>query len=90
VEVEHRLAQPGHSAGVRLLAYINAARSGAYDTAVSVGGIPDVTAVRRDGTRKHGFGLNAEYELAKNVGSFLRYGWSDGKTESWAFNERDG
>jgi len=48
-------------------------------------GTTDVTATRRPGTLKYGFGLNVEQELAKDVGAFARLGWNDGKTESFAF-----
>ena len=50
---------------------------------------PDVTATRRDGTRKYGFGLNADQEIRKDIGIFGRLGWNDGKTESFAFTAID-
>jgi high affinity Mn2+ porin len=30
-----------------------------------------------------------EQEIARDIGAFARYGWSDGKTESWAFTQID-
>ena len=30
-----------------------------------------------------------EQEIAPNVGVFGRYGWSDGRTEAWAFTQID-
>jgi high affinity Mn2+ porin len=48
---------------------------------------PDVTATRAPGRSKYGFGLNLEQELLPGVGAFLRAGWNDGRTESWAFTE---
>src|SRR5262249_40870789 len=43
----------------------------------------------RDYRYKYGFGLNMEQELTKGVGAFMRLGWSDGKTEAWAFSDVD-
>ena len=53
------------------------------------GGTPDVTATRRNGTLKYGFGMNMEQELTKDIGVFARLGWNDGKTESFAFTAID-
>ena len=33
---------------------------------------PDITATRRNGTLKYGFGLNAEQEISKDIGVFGR------------------
>ena len=64
-----------------------------YNTAIALaqatGEQPDVTLVRRDGHTKVGFGLNAEQEIAKNVGLFARVSYNDGKNETWAFTEID-
>jgi len=53
------------------------------------GGAPDVTATRRNGTLKYGFGMNAEQEITGDIGMFARLGWNDGKTESFAFTAID-
>jgi hypothetical protein len=53
------------------------------------GGAPDVTATRRNGTLKYGFGMNAEQEITGDIGVFARLGWNDGKTESFAFTAID-
>src|SRR5581483_613325 len=80
----------------RLLAYQNHARMGVYrdalDLAQASGTAPDVRADERPGRRKFGFGLNLEQPLADEgeTGAFLRWGWNDGRTESFAFTEVDG
>ena len=78
---------------VRLMGYQNHANAGTYADAVrlaeSSGGVPDVTATRRNGTRKYGFGANFEQEIRPDVGVFGRLGWNDGKTESFAFTAID-
>ena len=87
----YRLA--GRSGTVRLLGFRTVAPMGTYRTAVRLaagtGDEPDIVAVRRDGHTKLGFGLNAEQELAKNVGLFARLSYNDGINETWAFTEID-
>jgi carbohydrate-selective porin OprB len=86
-----------NSAGtvVRLLAYRNTARMGVYEDALALaaatGAVPDIVAQDREGRHKTGFGVNAEQPLADGgaSGLFLRAGWDDGKTESFAFTEVD-
>lgn len=50
---------------------------------------PNLGLTRRNGTKKYGFGFNFEQAISNDVGVFARYGWSDGKTETWAFTEID-
>lgn len=80
---------------VRLLAFRNRAHMGDYREALAqaaaTGGAPDVRATGRDGRTKYGFGINVEQPLADGgeTGLFLRAGWNDGATESFAFTEVD-
>jgi hypothetical protein len=80
---------------VRLLGFRNLADMGSYRAALSqaqaTGTTPDITAVRQPGAVKYGFGLNLEQALADEgaTGLFMRLGWSDGATESFAFTESD-
>jgi high affinity Mn2+ porin len=82
-----------HQGAIRLLSYFNHADMGNYAQAIRLaqqtGGTPDVTATRRIGTLKYGFGISADQELVKGVGIFGRLGWNDGKTESFAFTAID-
>jgi high affinity Mn2+ porin len=83
----------GHPGAVRFLSYINHADAGTYATALQLAAgtntRPDVTATRRVGTVKYGFGVSADQEIAKDVGVFGRWGWNDGHTESFAFTAMD-
>ncbi len=92
-EVEYRYTARTHAGIVRVLNYENRANAGTYAEAIHQakqgGGVPDVTATRRNGTLKYGFGLNLEQELTKEIGVFGRLGWNDGKTESFAFTAID-
>jgi high affinity Mn2+ porin len=87
-EAEYRYEPGKHPGAVRLLHYLNHANAGTYSEALKLA-TPDVTATRRNGTLKYGFGLNAEQEVANGIGVFGRLGWNDGKTESFAFTAID-
>ena len=91
--LELRLSPWATGTIVRLLAYLNTARMGIYEDALSVAAAthtpPDIQADDQEGRHKYGFGVNAEQPLADNgeTGLFLRWGWNDGKTETFAFTE---
>ena len=80
---------------VRLLAYRNLARMGVYRDAITAAAVvrnmPDIRTQDRDGRKKTGFGFNVEQPFADDgeTGLFLRAGWNDGRTESFAFTEID-
>jgi high affinity Mn2+ porin len=90
-----RLLHGKQPATFRLLGYRNVARMGRYRAALApaqgTGSPPDVTAVRRRGAVKYGFGLNFEQPLADGgaTGVFGRWGGNDGATESFAYAEVD-
>jgi high affinity Mn2+ porin len=90
-ELERRFTIGGHPGAVRLLGYFNRAHMGSYQEAVNnfnQGGSIDITQTRSYRS-KYGFGLNAEQEIATNVGVFTRLGWSDGQNEAWMFSDVD-
>ena len=90
MEYEHRHNIAGHSGAVRVLAFQNKEHAGTYREALHLSAVaPTLDATRRDGTGKCGFGLNVEQALSQDAGIFGRYGWNDGKTETWAFTEID-
>jgi hypothetical protein len=79
---------------VRLLAYLNHANMGLYRNAIAqfqegLVPIPDITNHPWHITRKYGFGVNIEQNLMRDVTTFARWGWDDGKTESFAYTEVD-
>ena len=88
-EGELRYRPGDHEGSIRLLSFVNHAYSGTYAQALELareqGGTPDINATRKNGTLKYGFGLNMEQEITKDVGAFVRLGWNDGKTQSFAF-----
>ncbi len=84
---------PANRGAVRLLGYVNNANMGSYEEssalAASTGSTPDVRDTRQEGRKKYGCSLNAQRLLAPDLGAFLRLGWNDGKTETFAFTEID-
>ncbi len=93
IEGERRYKWNAHPGVLRVLAYANHYDGGSYGEALQLAAAtnttPDVTKVRKVGTLKYGFGINAEQEIAKGVGLFMRLGWNDGKTESFEFTAID-
>lgn len=79
---------------LRLLSFVNHAAMGSYrmaNQAYSRGDdpAPDVTAHRRQGRVKYGFGANAEQELTADLRAFARFSWNEGHNESFAYTEAD-
>jgi high affinity Mn2+ porin len=79
---------------IRLLAYTNYANMGVYRDAVAQfkagqTPVPEITNHPWHITRKYGFGINLEQNLARNFTAYARWGWDNGKTESFAYTEID-
>jgi high affinity Mn2+ porin len=85
---------PKKSGAIRLLAYVNHANMGIYREAVAnfeagLTSVPEITNHPWHITRKYGFGVNLEQNLTRYVTAFGRFGWDNGKTESFAYTEVD-
>ncbi|RBL87981.1 carbohydrate porin [Chitinophaga flava] len=93
LEVTHTHQLKKHEGNIRLMAYLNQAPMGNYKEAITVAAardtVPDITAVRRNGHTKYGFGINMDQEVGRNAGVFAKASWSDGHNETWAFTEVD-
>jgi high affinity Mn2+ porin len=95
LEVEFRRNFIRNRPGVlRLLSYVNHANMGNYRQAIEAfrAGLtptPDITAHPRHVRVKYGFGVNFEQEASRLVRIFGRYGWNDGRNESYAYTEVD-
>jgi len=79
---------------VRVLAFTNYANMGIYRDAIAQfqNGLvlrPDITNHPWHITRKYGFGINLEQNLTHSLNAFGRFGWGNGKTESFAYTEVD-
>jgi high affinity Mn2+ porin len=88
-ELERRFIVRRHPGAVRFLAYVNRARMGSYEDAIDDAVRPADISLSQAYRYKYGFCLNAEQELVKDVGLFMRLGWSDGHTEAWAYSDVD-
>lgn len=95
VEFELRHGLIPHKSGViRLLGFSNHANMGVYRNAVAqfeAGEIaaPDITAHPWHTTQKYGFGVNVEQSLTSDLVAFGRWGWNNGRTESFVYTEID-
>ena len=94
VEYELRRGLIPKKAGiVRLLAYTNSANMGIYRDqviqAAEQDATPDITAHPWHITQKYGFGVNLEQDLTHYLTAFARFGWDNGRTESFAYTEVD-
>lgn len=85
---------PKKAGVVRVLAFTNYANMGIYRDAIAqfragLVPVPDITHHPWHITRKYGFGINLEQNLDRYLTAFGRFGWDNGKTESFAYTEVD-
>ncbi|MGA9673180.1 MAG: carbohydrate porin [Terracidiphilus sp.] len=90
----HRALLPKKPGIVRVLGWVNHANMGVYQYAIDqyLAGktpTPDISAHPLQVTSKYGFGVNVEQGLSPSVTAYARFGWNNGKTESWSFTEID-
>jgi high affinity Mn2+ porin len=88
VELERPYRLAGRQAVLRLLAFRNRVNAGAFRDALAFSAPPDVALVRRV-QPKNGFGVGTQVALTEDLGAYVRAGWNDGKTETYAFTEID-
>lgn len=94
-EVElHRGVLANQPGMVRLLAFTNDANMGIYRVAINrylegLDPVPTITDHALQVTRKFGFGFNIEQALTHDLTAFGRFGWNNGKTESYVYTEID-
>jgi high affinity Mn2+ porin len=88
-EVERRYSPRGHAGAIRLLAYDERAHMGSYQETLNNPSLGEDIALTAAYRYKYGFGVNLEQEIRKNLGAFMRLGWSDGKNQTWEFTDVD-
>ena len=79
---------------LRLLAYVNHANMGRYRQAIDnflagLTPVPEITDHPLQTTIKYGFGANFEQPFNNWLGLFGRWGWNEGRHESYAYTEDD-
>jgi high affinity Mn2+ porin len=95
IELEiHRAVILKQEGILRLLAYVNHANMGSYRQAIEnfqagLTSVPDITAHPLQTTIKYGFGANFEQPFNDWLGLFGRWGWNEGRHESFAYTEVD-
>jgi len=95
LEIElHGTLLPKREGILRLLTFVNHANMGSYRDAVDnfLAGAtprPEITAHPLQTTVKYGFGVNFEQSLNDWMGVFGRWGWNEGRHESYAYTEVD-
>lgn len=95
IEFELRRSILQHRQGaLRLLAFVNHGNMGSYREAVNdfLGGktpVPDITAHALRTTTKYGFGANFEQGLNDWLTAYGRWGWNEGRHESYVYTEVD-
>ncbi len=89
-EAEERHTWFDRPGKLKLLAFNNRGRMGAYDDALRLASqtamVPETAAVRRMAPRP-GIAANFEQELGSDFGVFARASWNDGSKEAFEFTE---
>ncbi len=81
--------QPGT---LRLLSFVNHGNMGSSREAIEAfragkESVPDIVTHRREGRGKYGFGVNFDQGLARPLRVYGRWGWNEGRNESFAYTE---
>ncbi|MGH9444860.1 MAG: carbohydrate porin, partial [Terriglobia bacterium] len=90
----HPALIPHHASALRLLSFVNHADMGNYREAIDAflsgkTSAPNIVATRRQGRVKYGFDVNAYQDVGHGLRLFNRWGWNDGRNESFAYTEVD-
>lgn len=90
LEYEQRWSWRDHPGSAKIMGFLNRSDAGKYRLAIDHPGPlgPDITRTRAF-REKYGVSLTVDQEITKNLGAFVRAGWNDGHSESWAFTEID-
>jgi high affinity Mn2+ porin len=93
LELRYKLLK-NKDTSIRFLNFVNHANMGTYRDAIAIYEAnptqpPDITATRKQGTIKYGFGINFQQEFTSDVWAFGRWGWNEGQHESFAYTEAD-
>ena len=92
LELVHTHTLGTYAGAVRVLAFRSRARMSTYEDALAAapaGDAPSLDAVRTGDHVKTGIGIDAEQQVASDLGVFVRAMKADGKTETYAFTESD-
>jgi high affinity Mn2+ porin len=93
-EVQKMYSWHGLGGSTRLLLYYNTSKAPAYQTVINnykngTDSSLDVIYGTTYGGQKFGVGISSDQSVTERLQAFLRLGWNDGKTATWAFAEID-
>jgi high affinity Mn2+ porin len=89
LEFDRRYGAGDVAGNLRPFVYWNQAHMGNYTDALANPDIADALVESRAYRSKVGLGLSWDQGLTKDLGSFVRLSWDDGRTESFAYTEVD-
>jgi high affinity Mn2+ porin len=89
LEFERRYSPRGHPGAIRVMGYDTRAHMGGYQATIDDPAISEDIFLTAAYRYKYGFGLNMDQEFRKDLGAFLRLGWSDGKNQTYEFTDVD-
>jgi high affinity Mn2+ porin len=89
LELEEHYTLGQHPGAIREWVFLNHAHMGKYSLALEEMPVDPELPPTRSYRYKYGFGANLEQELTRDLGLFIKVGWDDGQSESWAFTEID-
>jgi len=92
IELVHTYSLDAYAGALRVLVFRGRARLSTYEDALAaapIGTAPSLDAVRTSEHVKTGIGVDAEQQVANDLGLFVRAMRGDGKTETAAFTESD-
>jgi len=92
-QIERRWMIGKRQGAIRPLGFLLHTDSGSYqealDLAAKTHSVPHIDDTLHVGRLKYGYGVSFDQEVASSIGIFLRLGWNDGHTESFAFTPID-
>jgi len=89
LEFERRYSPRGHPGALRVMAYDQRAHMGSYQATIHDPAISEDIYLTAAYRYKYGFGVNMDQEIRKDLGAFMRLGWSDGKNQTYEFTDVD-
>lgn len=90
IEFTHFHSINNRNGQIQTTFFFNRAHMGNYEeTLKNMPVNPDITTTANYKNHKWGWIINASQQLTKNMGSFIRVSWNDGRNETWAYTEID-
>jgi carbohydrate-selective porin OprB len=90
-EITHLHTINGQSGKARVLVFQNRGIMSTYKNAITFGEqtntTPDILNTRYGYQTKWGYALNGEQAITENIGTFARWSWNNGQTETQAFTD---